>query len=583
MDFAARGDIPLSLELQQKSAQAVVLVRPDGRITEGALAVFEILSVSSRLGALLLWLYHRVALLRIVCDWSYRRVANNRPFFSSLLRYWLGVSSETYGLALVRWLLVRGVALTYLVSFHSLAGQLIGLVGSSGILPVSRLLPQLQTYLGHDAYFYVPTLCWFNSSDGFLLFLAWGGVVLSVLMLLGIVPALSALGCWFFYLSLTVAGQDFLQYQWDALLLETGFLAFLLCPWTLRERHNRPLAPSLVVIWLWRFLALRFFFLNGIVKIFGDSSWRDLTALHYHYFTQPIPNPLSWYAHQMPPVCHELACAATLIIEIAIPWLIFAGRSARLYSALALIALQIAIGLTGNYAFFNWLAIVISISLLDDAFLRRWLPPWLLLRNSDQSPANPVARFAPWLYTIAGYCLGVIALVTFVDQFVPRLPDTPRFSCWNAPIHYVQPFRLVNHYGAFSVMTKERVEIIIEGSIDGVTWLPYEFKYKPGDIRRAPPFVAPWQPRLDWQMWFAALQPRGSAPVWFFSFIDRLLRGEPTVLALLKKNAFLGAPPKFVRARRYLYTFSTPQQREQTGQWWQREYDGVYFHVSRLR
>jgi hypothetical protein len=318
-------------------------------------------------------------------------------------------------------------------------------------------------------------------------------------------------------------------------------------------------------------------FASGVVKLLHDDpsmpTWHDLTALAYHYETQCLPPWTAWYAHHLPLWWQRLSCALMFVIELAVPFLIFGPRVARLIAAVAFIGFQLLIIGTGNYTFFNWLTIALAVMLCDDRALAAVLPERLVPRRSVVDATRPAAnRFRLVVQAPVMALLLVAATLTFAQQLagrdvVPALADPL--------LRRLAPLRSVNGYGLFARMTTVRNEIVIEGSDDGTTWLPYEFPWKPGDVMRRPTFVAPHQPRLDWQMWFAALMPyRANPSQWFTHLLQRVLEGEPSVLALLASNPFPTTPPRYVRAVVWEYHFSDPG--DPSGAWWRREWRGIY-------
>jgi hypothetical protein len=468
------------------------------------------------------------------------------------------------GQAGIRDLFLRALAIVYLIAFVSLAVQIEGLVGSSGILPVEQLLEWVRSQTGAERYWILPTLCWLSSSDSFLLFLCWGGGFLSLLLSARVAPIVVLPLLWAFYLSLVTVGQVFLGYQWDALLLETGLLAILLAPLGLRPgRDAEPAAPASAV-WLLRWLLFRLMLGSGVVKLrSGDEAWRTLTALRVHYETQPLPTWLGWYAHQLPGWFQTFSTAAMFAVELGAPFLIFAGRRGRRIACGCFVGLQLLIAATGNYGFFNLLTLALCLLLLDDdALPRRWRLPVV---SSAPGPASP--RWLRGLLTSAGATSFLLSLVVMSDTLGLPVP-WPRAAL--SAVDAVSPFRSVNSYGLFAVMTMSRPEIQVEGSADGEVWRPYVFHWKPGDVTRRPAFVAPYQPRLDWQMWFAAL---GSCERegWFLRFLDKLLDGSPPVLGLLAENPFPAAPPRMVRATLYDYRFTRMGSPEARSDWWRRK------------
>ncbi|MFC4640485.1 lipase maturation factor family protein [Deinococcus hohokamensis] len=470
---------------------------------------------------------------------------------------------------LTRWLFLRLLGLIYLAAFLSLGTQITGLVGSRGILPVEHFLTAASGALGDAAWQQVPTLLWLHHSDAFLRGLCVAGVVLAGLVVLDLLTLPALMGLWVLYLSVFYAGQDFMGFQWDILLLETGFLAIFFAP--LSWPGRRVGLPSLSVLWLLRLLVFRLMFGSGVAKLAsGDPSWRDLSATTYHYQTEPLPTPLGWVMHHLPLTAHRAEVGFTFVAELAAPFLIFAPRPLRLGGAAVMMLLQVVILLTGNFAFFNWLSIVLCLTLLDDAALRRLFPERLRARLQAQHTGEPPQR-RRWVHLALFGVLLVLNLTQLARLAGAFLP---------APLEAVEkrlaPLQLVNTYGLFATMTTQRPEIVLEGSNDGRTWREYRFRYKPGSLRRAPGWVAPHQPRLDWQMWFAALQGQPNQTSWMGPLVWRLLQGEPQVTTLLGPP-FSGGPPRFIRGRLYEYTYTTPGQRRATGQWWTRRLLGEYF------
>lgn len=354
-----------------------------------------------------------------------------------------------------------------------------------------------------------------------------------------------------------------MAFQWDVLLLETGFLAIFFAPWPLglEKPREKSAPPPTVMLWLMRWLAFRLMFFSGVVKLTsGDPTWRNLTALQFHYQTQPLPNPVAWYAHQLPASIHKYSCAGMFGIELLLPFFIFVPwRLVRGVAAALVIAFQLAIVATGNYTFFNWLTIALCLLVFGEYF------------------PKPVS----WGREVPGIALALILVpVSLLETAARFRTDVPEWV--ESPIQWVSPFHLVNSYGLFAVMTTTHPEIIVEGSHDGEQWQAYEFPHKPGDPRRAPTWVAPHQPRLDWQMWFAALSGAQRTP-WFHRFVIRLLEGSPDVLRLLRNNPFPGRPPQYVRARVYEYRFTTPQEKAATQDWWYRTPRGSYFPPVSLK
>jgi hypothetical protein len=486
------------------------------------------------------------------------------------------MGSGTYLLS--GWLFLRLLGLIYLVAFISLGVQVKGLVGSRGILPARDFLLAKKSW-GPSRYLRIPTLFWLNASDAFLQFLCWGGAGLSILLTIGVAPVPVLILLWAFYLSLFNVCRIFLGYQWDILLLETGFLAIFAASFELWPKFPPVSAPSPVVLWLLWWLAFRLLFSSGFVKLrSGDRTWRNLTTLRYHYETQPLPPWTAWYMHQLPGWFQKLSVIVMFSIELVMPVFVFAPPPFSYITGMAFIFLMLLITATGNYCFFNLLGIALSVLLFDDAL---WLPLFQKLMPHFQFPGH--ATLLPgWPLWITIPVAVIIALLS--TDVLGRLFRWQ--ACWPKPMEKVieclESPRLVNSYGLFSVMTTERPEIVVEGSNDTINWVAYEFKWKPGDVRRRPRFVAPHQPRLDWQMWFAALSYYHSNP-WFRRFLLKLLQGSADVLALLGANPFPNDPPRFVRAVVYDYQFTDFKTRPETGAWWKRERRDLYSPVLSLR
>ncbi len=564
----------IPIEAFRKSVQ---LILPGGEVLSAAHAVFQILGfVPGKRWPL--WMYWHIPGAASVSEWAYRVVAGHRRFFSRLTETLWGAHFESPSYALTRWLFLRLLGVVYFIAFISIWWQIPGLVGSNGILPSSYFLQLVKENFGHDRYWLFPTLAWMKASDSFLQFLALSGALLSLLLILGLaaVPALTLL--WINYLSLVTIGQDFMAFQWDILLLETGFLAIFFAPHQIFPNLSRESGPSRTVLWLFRLLLFRLMFSSGAIKLLsGDATWRNLTALNFHYETQPLPTPMAWSVHQLPVWMHKASVVGIFFAELFTPFLIFTPRRVRFFAAGAMIVSQLVIGLTGNYTFFNLLTIALCLLLLDDAFLSRWLPK-SLGRKAMGSEHRGESRFKTLLVAPLAVVIVLLGALQIADLFVGgRLPQPAlKLMSWVSPLH------LVNRYGLFAVMTTSRPEIIVEGSMDGEHWLPYEFKYKPGDLRRRPPWVEPHQPRLDWQMWFAALGSYESNR-WFVYFMLRLLQGSPQVLALLDKNPFPHGPPRYARALLYDYHFTDRPMKRSNGTWWRRELKGSYFPIASLK
>lgn len=589
-DPAVAGRFP---EISQTQYEwSIVLIEPGGRVRVGAEAVLR--ALDGRAGGSRFWrAYQRRPGLARLLERGYRLVADHRPFFSRLTRLAYGNHVERPAYQRVRGMFLRALGVIYFTAFVSLWVQIDGLVGSRGIEPADRFMAEIRQQAdrreigGFTRWWLLPTFGWMTAGDASLHVHCAAGSALALLLVAGIAPAPCLFLLWLIYLSLSGLCGVFLNFQWDILLLETGFVAIFLAPlrlWPFGGGRPRaaPSPPSPVMVWLLRLLLFKLLVQSGWVKLLsGDPMWRDLTALTVHYETQPLPTWIGWYAHQLPVWWHQLSCLLLFGVELVVPWFIFAPRRFRFAAAGCLAALQGLILLTGNYTFFNWLTLALCLWLLDDFVVERWLPRRRRIPDArdrgSETPAD-AARGRAWprgvLVTVAVVLMSISAsqMVWMFGWRPIVLRPVAMLQQWLAP------FRSCNNYGLFAVMTRTRPEIIVEGSLDGETWRAYEFKHKPGDLRRRPGFVAPHQPRLDWQMWFAALGSYRNNP-WFTRFCGRLLEGEPEVLALLADNPFPADPPRYVRARLYRYQFTDLEQRETTGAWWRRELQGLYLPV----
>jgi predicted DCC family thiol-disulfide oxidoreductase YuxK len=545
-------------------ARAFQLVLPDGRVLEGAAAVLATLDRAPGDGALSA--LARVPGLGALLELAYRLVAGHRPAATALTRLLWGRSVEKPTYFGASALFLRGLGLCYLAAFVSLWAQVDGLVGARGILPVGPFLDWVRAQTGTERYWLLPTLCWLSSSDAFLHLLCGGGAFAAVLLVVGLAPAASAAAAWLLYLSLAIAGQVFLQFQWDYLLLETGLLAiFLASPW--RRRLRTGLAASPAILFLLRWLLFRLMFSSGWVKLAsGDPTWRGLTALRFHYETQPLPPWTAWLLHQAPAWFQAASAIFVFFVELVVPFFFFAPRRLRLFAFRATVLLQLLIAATGNYGFFNLLALALALLLLDDQSLP---PAW---KRSAGVAAGP-GRSWPKAVLVPFACVAIFASSVDFAATLDRNLSLPRPIV--AAERRLGALRSFNRYGLFMVMTTERPEILIEGSDDGVAWRPYTFRWKPGDVACRPRFVAPHQPRLDWQMWFAALGSPEENP-WLGQFLGRLLEGSPAVEGLIATSPFPDHPPRYVRATLYDYRFTDAAVRRSSGAWWRRRMIGPY-------
>ncbi len=467
-------------------------------------------------------------------------------------------------------LFIRLLGGIYLIAFYSLWTQIHGLIGAQGILPVAEMLDPAARGLNTGLFLKAPSLLWWFHGDFALNVFCVVGLLFSVMLIAGWMPVISCIVLWMLYLSLTIGAQIFLGYQWDNLLLEAGLLGVLVSPPVMRSRPATNPEPPRAAVFLLYWLLFRLMFAAGFVKLAsGDPSWMDFTAMMYHPWTQPLPAWTAWYFHQLPETAIKISTGVVLFVELAAPFLMFTTRRLRTVAFIMLVFLQVMIAATGNFGFFNLLTTALCVMLLDDLWFENdntedpaVIPLWL--RNFLSVPAIPLAAV-----------IVVVSSIQFFAQLF-RVEELPK--PFPAIVSSVAPFRSINNYGLFASMTKSRPEIIIEGSRDGAEWRAYEFKYKPGDTRHAPGMIAPHMPRLDWQMWFAALG-HYTQNRWLFGFMSRLLDGSTDVLDLLETNPFGSEPPRYLRAVLYDYRFATPEERADKRVWWTRELKGLYAPV----
>jgi hypothetical protein len=470
---------------------------------------------------------------------------------------------------LTRFMILRLLGFVYFFAFLSLAQQLKPLIGERGLTPVPLFLSRFQAEAGSlgQAFLHLPSLFWFWHSDSFMVRAAWAGAFFSFLVLAGFANGLLLLVLWALYLSFVHIGQDWYGYGWEIQLLETVFLAVFLVPFI----DGRPFPkspPPQQVIWLFRWLIFRIMLGSGLIKMRGDSCWRDLTCLKYHYETQPIPNPLSPYFHFMPLWFHKAGVLYNFLAELVAPWGLVSGRRIRTVAGCLMAAFQIILISSGNLSFLNWLTLVPILSCFDDGFWHFLLPRPLVEKANlaiYRSQNNPSSQFAAW---------GLTALVAFLSVN----PVLNLFSSNQAMNTSFESLHLVNTYGAFGSVGRKRLQLVFEGASDQVltpetVWTPYDFKCQPGNLYHRPCVCSPYQYRLDWQIWFAAMSEPSQYP-WVYNLVWKLLHNDPLALSLLSRNPFPGEAPTYIRARLFRYQFAPLS--HPNGQWWERAELGIW-------
>jgi len=485
------------------------------------------------------------------------------PDFRPRLRRWIEwadarLGRPAHGYWLTRFALLRALGFIYFIAFLSATQQLVPLIGVHGVTPAGDYLAHLSA-AGHGSSD-VPTLFWLTSSDTALLVVAWLGTALSLAVLCGVTNAPVMAALWILYTSIVNVGQVWYGYGWELMVLEAGFLAIFLCPLGGLRPLPQRMPPSRVVMWLYRWMVFRVMFGAGLIKLRGDACWRELTCLDYHYETQPVPSPLSWYWHHAPEWVLRAGVAGNHVVELIVPWLIFGPRRVRHVAAVILISFQVLLILSGNLSFLNWLTIAICLACFDDGALGRLFPRRVrervarLHRRVRPSPAQRL--------TVLG-----LAAVVAVLSIQPALNLLSSNQSMNRAY---DRFSVVNTYGAFGSVGDARYQAIIQGtddsSPDGAHWKSYVLPCQPGPVDRRPCLITPYHLRLDWQIWFAGQSTLRRNP-WLASLVYQLLRGDDDVTGLFAVDPFPDRPPRFVRVVRYRYRFTDPGQPG----WWVRE------------
>jgi hypothetical protein len=468
---------------------------------------------------------------------------------------------------ITRFIMLRLLGVIYAIAFLVAANQIVPLIGSHGLLPLDNFIPQVRAALGATwpAFLRLPSIFWFGHSDAALMTAAWIGFALSCAVICGYANAIMLTILWALYMSFVHVGQDWYGYGWEVQLLETGFLAIFLCPlidW--RPFPKRP--PPIAIIWLFRWLTFRIMFGAGMIKIRGDESWRNLTALYYHFETQPIPNGLSRWFHFLPRAVLKAGTLFNHLAELVAPWFVFWPRMARLIAGSIIIAFQLTIFAGGNLSFLNWLTILPVLACFDDRAWSKILPRRIGIRAGRARDISVVSR--PMLATswIIVALVAALSVRPTLNIFSPQQIMNTSFD----------PLDLVNTYGAFGSVGKERFNVVFEGTSQDFPnesdWKAYPYKGLPVAVDKRPPQIAPYHLRLDWQMWFAAMGSPNEYP-WALNLIWKLLHNDRGTLSLFRSNPFPDQPPRYIRAVLYRYSFVRPNRQ---GLWWKRERLGLW-------
>jgi lipase maturation factor 1 len=514
----------------------------------------------------------------------------------AFIRYLFGSTSDgRYGASnrlIARWLFLRALGLIYFSAFFSLVFQIRGLIGPNGVLPAGEYLEHVRHGLGSMRLWYAPTVLWLGAGNHALMALSIVGMAASLLLVVNIWPRAMLVVCFLGFLSFVGAAQDFANYQSDGMLLEAGFISLFLAPGGLLPgwgaRSPAPRASVLLLLWEW----FRIYFESGAVKLLsGDPTWRNFTAMDEYYQNGPLPTWIGWYVQHLPEWFHKATAVTTLLMELVLVFMAFLPRRWRIVCFCIVTVWQIGVILTANYTFLNYLVLVLGVLLLDDRLLRRFLPgrfrrsfPQLpepasledeITREEVVEAARPHPLRLHW---------GALRLAVTTVMLTWVFYDTSLLMIrmfWRAeplpglPVVALEPFRIANQYGLFAVMTPHRYEIEFQGSNDGIHWTAYPFRYKPQDVSKPPGLYAPYQPRFDWNLWFASL---GSWPE--YPIVPRteelLLTNDHDVLQLFAGNPFAAAPPKYVRALLWQYWFTPMAEKRVTGNWWRRQLLGTY-------
>jgi len=483
---------------------------------------------------------------------------------------------------LPRWIFLRALGLIYFSAFFSLIFQIKGLIGPNGILPAGSYLQAVaQSFPHYERFWFAPSLLWFSGSSAMLIAICWAGMVAAVLLTFNFWPRGTLAICFICFLSFVSAARDFSGYQSDGMLLEAGFISLFFAPPRFRPGWGQTSPPSRMSLFLLLWEWFRIYFESGVVKLAsGDPQWRNFTAMDEYYQNGPLPTWIGWYVQHLPHWFHAATVYATLGLELGLVWMMFLPRRWRIICFFIVTPWQIGVILTANYTFLNYLVFALGFLLLDDKFLVRFLPaPWRksFVQSETEQPA--VSSRSPQLgalrISVSTAMLGWIFYATTAQMLWILFPSLPLPT---SPVEALDPFRIANRYGLFAVMTRGRYEIEFQGSNDGQNWTAYPFRFKPQDPEQAPGIYAPYQPRFDWNLWFASLGNWREYPIVTNTEV-RLLQNDADVLQLFAGNPFGQTPAKEVRAVLWQYWFTTPAEKGAQGTWWTRKLLGLYAPV----
>jgi hypothetical protein len=505
---------------------------------------------------------------------------------TSVLRWLFDSEHGASGRLLPRWIFLRVLGLIYYSAFLSLAFQIRGLIGPHGIFPAGEYLQALAERFGHTCYWYAPTLLWLSSGSPMVTVICWAGMIASLLLVLNFWPRGMLVVCFVCFLSFVSAAQDFSAYQSDGMLLEAGFIAMFFAPpgWRPGWGEAQPASRTSLFLLIWE--GFRIYFESGIAKIMGgDPQWRNFTAMDEYYQNGPLPTWIGWYMQHLPHWFHAALSFGTLALELVLVWMMFLPRRMRILCFLIVTPWQIGIILSANYTFLNYLVLALGILLLDDRFLLPFVTRFLKESYLATKEAKPLAapvledkwrkRFRVQVCALKLAVAAVMLTWIFYATLAQMVWMVKPWPLPTTPVSALEPFRIANRYGLFAVMTRGRYEIEFQGSDDGQTWLVYPFRFKPQDPGKAPGIYAPYQPRFDWNLWFASLSSWRQEPI-VVRTEQSLLRGDRDVLLLFAGNPFPHGPPRQVRAVIWQYWFTTPAEKRSQGLWWKRQQLGLY-------